>query len=59
MENLFTQPRQLPANIKKVLVSEGNGDEDECVFSPEGQGLVAQGNIDRLARGPPPFLTAG
>lgn len=34
MENLFTQQRQVPANIKNVLVSERNRDEDEFVFSP-------------------------
>ena len=35
MQHLFAQPGQVPANIKNVLVSEGNRDEDECVFSPD------------------------
>ena len=32
---LFTQPSQLAENINEFLVSEGNRDADQFVFSPD------------------------
>ena len=32
---LFTQPGQLAENINEFLVSEGNRDADQFVFSPD------------------------